>query len=62
MTFAFMQNDKVVLIKDYATSEEAAFNAFQYQAIIDVTDTVPQPQVGWLFDGFKLTAPETKQV
>ena len=52
MILALVQANVVVEIVTDDPSNYAAYSV--YQAAIDITDTVPQPQVGWTFDGSKL--------
>ena len=55
MKLALIKNNVVKNIVD-ATEEEFSGYASVYELIIDVTNTVPQPQVGWFLDGNKLVS------
>ena len=57
MLLAIVNNDivtSVVTILDESLYSEHAQSA---QAAIDITDSTPQPQVGWMFNGSTLTPP-----
>lgn len=57
MRFAFLSDDKVVSIQEFDTEEEAAFAARPYSAVINITDTLPQPQFGWVLVSGSLIDP-----
>jgi hypothetical protein len=50
MKLALIQNNIVRAIVD-CTEEESVEYAKQYDATVDITDILPQPQVGWLLVG-----------
>lgn len=39
-----------------------AWAATEWDAVIDVTDLVPRPGIGWSYDGTTFTAPEAPLV
>lgn len=51
MILACIQNNLVTAIFLSNSEEETQSLSKQYQAVIDVTDQIPQPKVGWVFDG-----------
>jgi hypothetical protein len=50
---ALIKNNTVKQVVD-CTEDEAAGYAAQFDSIVDITDLLPQPQVGWFLDGNKL--------
>lgn len=54
MKLALIKNNTVKSIVDVSTEEEAQSYANTNEAIIDITDISPQPQVGWFLSGNKL--------
>lgn len=53
MLFAFVNDNKVVSIEN-RDSYDSIENAYQFQAVIDITALSPQPKVGWFFEKGKL--------
>lgn len=51
--YALIQNNEVVELKDLQ-DEEVAEALKTFQLAIDITDQLPQPEVGWKFVGNKL--------
>ncbi len=49
MRFAFINNNEVIKIEDHE-NYDLILDAFNFQIVLDITDLVPQPQVGWLYD------------
>ena len=54
MKLALIKNNTVKSIVDVSTEEEAQEYAHNNDAIIDITDISPQPQIGWFLSGNKL--------
>lgn len=48
MRFALVNNNKVERI-DEVESQDEILDGHRFQAVIDLTDLDPQPQLGWLF-------------
>lgn len=57
MKFAFVQNEAVILIEDLNNENEAAEKSKQYQAVINITDLDPQPQINWILKNNVLVDP-----
>lgn len=55
-TYAFIQNNEVVSV-DECSEESYLYQAQFYQNIVDITDAIPQPQVGWTLNGPSLVPP-----
>jgi hypothetical protein len=55
MVCALVQDYAVVAIQTIDPSQYASLSS-QYQAVIDITDMLPQPQVGWTFNGSSLVS------
>ena len=55
MAYALVRDNVVVEIKSL-TSEELVVAMTQYPIVVDITDAVPIPAVGWTFDGNKLVS------
>lgn len=53
MKFAFVNENVIKKIEDHE-SRELIEDAHLYQVVIDITDLVYQPQVGWVFEKGKL--------
>lgn len=51
MKIALIQDNKVVEIKDFASEEALQEVAMSYQLSLNITDSNPVPQVGWVFNG-----------
>lgn len=49
MLFAFVNDNKVLKIEEYADYESTP-EPHTYQAVIDLTGLDPQPKVGWFFE------------
>jgi len=60
-TYAFVQNNDVVEVKQI-TDEQYQAQARDYQLIIDVTDFIYPPQVGWKLSGNQLVPPAAQQI
>lgn len=50
--FAFIENN--IIVKTELLTEEDCINKRDHYLIVDITDLVPQPLVGWILDGNKL--------
>lgn len=50
MILACIQNNIVVALMLSNSEEETQSISKTYQAAIDVTDQIPQPKIGWVFD------------
>ena len=47
MRYAFVKDDIVVLVEEHPSKEVAADKARGFQALFDITNDLPQPQLGW---------------
>lgn len=55
---AFLINNVVVDARSISEQEFAVLIS-QYDALIDIEDIIPEPQIGWLLQGNRLTLPQT---
>lgn len=56
MKLALLKNNTVKSIVDVDTDADAEEYAKQYEAIVDITEQVPAPQVGWYLLGSTLVS------
>lgn len=61
MKYALIQDFKVERIVDIEPDQIHEY-ATRYQAVYDLTDYFPLPEVGTLFDGVKLVAPTSRRI
>lgn len=57
MKIAFILEDKVASIVEVSSFDDVADVSRRYQASVDVTDAVTQPQVGWEFKDGQIVYP-----
>jgi rhodanese-related sulfurtransferase len=62
LKYAFLRNNYICLI-DYIEEEEYANHIREWDSIINIDGTSPEPQVGWILEGNTLvpTSPEIQQ-
>lgn len=60
--YALIQDFKVFSIVEIETDEQFHQYATRYQAVYDLTDYSPFPEIGTVFDGVKLVAPKHKRI
>lgn len=57
MIFAFINDNIVKEIISVSDFSEIAMKAREFQHVIDITESIPQPSVGWLFQDGSLKNP-----
>lgn len=55
--YAFIQDNRVVEIQTIDNEELVSSLSRRFQNTLDITNHVPQPQVGWVFSGNRLVVP-----
>lgn len=50
MKIAFVNDNKIIKIEDH-NDFSTIIDSHLFQTVIDITDLIPQPEVGWLWDG-----------
>lgn len=61
MKFALIQNFKIERIVDIDPADLMKYST-RYQAVYDLSDYFPLPEVGTEFDGVKLVAPKQRRI